>query len=133
MALPKFADFWTLNFNFKKLNSFFNFLTATLSGCLLWRLWSWNICFGLYNSTFKSWIPLFYFTAGERADVPNVAGTEIDWLWDCGSTSKSWICVFALIPAYLTYVWEKLCPLAESRGRIISNKQLFTLDRQPGL
>ena len=77
----KLTDFSTLNFNFEKLNSFFYFSTATESGCLLWRLWSWSICFGRYNSALKNWIPLFT-SRQERAGVSNVAGAEIDWLWD---------------------------------------------------
>ena len=64
------------------LNSFFfYFSTATESGCLLGKLWPQCICFGRYNSTLKSWIPLFT-SRQERADEPYIAGNEIVWFGD---------------------------------------------------
>ena len=69
------------------------------------------------GSGFKNFEKLkspFYFTAGEN-------GRAWNWNWLTlglyGSTSKSWIRVFALIPVYATYAREKLCALAESRGK----------------
>ena len=73
MALPGLTDFKTLNFKFEKLNSFFLFLNSLYEG------FGPNVY--ALDVIKNSWIPFFTAPQG-RVDVPNVAGSEIDWLWD---------------------------------------------------
>ena len=53
---------------------FFYFSTVIGGGCLLWRFWSWSICFGHY--TLKSWISLFT----SRQERERERERELFWL-----------------------------------------------------